>query len=236
MDRATILASIDHTVLKAEALLPEIEKAAHEAREYSFASVCANPCYVATLASLLEGSAVKVCTVVGFPLGANMAGLKAREAELAVGEGAQEIDMVAHLPDLLSQNEAALIQEIALVTQRAKAAGGAGVIVKVIVESAALLKDVDAPTAEARIATACRAVKEGGADFIKTSTGFHPAGGASVEAVRWMVRYADGLKVKASGGVRDLAAAKEYLELGASRLGTSSGVAIAQGLAGESAY
>lgn len=235
MERAEILSAIDHTVLKPEAGLGDIEKAAAEAREHGFASVCANPTFVRDLARLLEGSEVKVCTVVGFPLGANQSKLKAFEAELAVLHGAREIDMVANIHHLMVSNEEALTDEIRLVVDSAKSEN-ADVLVKVIVESAALMAGANADLAESRIACACRAVRAGGAEFIKTSTGFHAAGGASLEAVALMAKHGEGLRIKASGGIRDLEAAKAYLAAGASRLGTSAGVAIAAGLRGDTAY
>jgi deoxyribose-phosphate aldolase len=234
-DRAAILSAIDHTVLKPEAPASAIEQAAREAIEHGFASVCASPRYVPLLAELLDGEKPAVCTVIGFPNGTHASRVKAYETSVAVEQGAEEVDMVVFLPDLLELREQAVLDDIALVTQAAKLQNP-NVIVKVIVESAALMAGAPPEVAEARLACACRAVKAAGADFIKTSTGFHPAGGASLEAVQLMAKHGRGLLIKASGGIRDLAAAKVYLEAGVTRLGTSAGVAIAQGLVSEAAY
>lgn len=235
MDRADILSSIDHTVLKPEAPATAIEQAAREAIEHGFASVCASPRYVALLSRLLEGKIPRVCTVIGFPNGTHETATKAFEARLAVEQGAHEVDMVVFLPDLLSLREQAVTDDIGAVVQAAKA-GNPATLVKVIVESAALMAGATPEAAEERLACACNAVRNAGAEFIKTSTGFHPAGGASLEAVRLMVKYGQGLEIKASGGIRDLAAATTYLQAGATRLGTSAGVAIAAGLQGDAAY
>lgn len=228
-----IASRIDHTILKAEAMPADVHRVVAEAIEHRFASVCINGNFVAVVAKSLNAETdgkVKTCAVVGFPLGANKATIKAIEATSAVKDGAMEIDFVAHLPYLLRGDIAAAKTEYLEIVKAARAVNPK-VIVKVIVESAALMKDVDAATAESRIAAACQAVRESGCDFIKTSTGFHPAGGATVEAVTLMKKHSGGLYVKASGGIRTADDAKRMLDAGADRLGCSSGVAIVAGQA-----
>ena len=224
----TLASRIDHTILKAEATRQEVLKLVAEALEHGFASVCVNGCFVADVAIALRGSAVKACGVAGFPLGAMKTAIKAIETSSLVKDGAGEVDFVAHVPHLLRQDFAAAKAEYLEIVKAARAVNP-NVIVKVIVESAVLMKDVDAATAEARIEIACRAVRESGCDFIKTSTGFHPSGGASVEAVKLMRKHSGGIHVKASGGIRSYDDAKRMLDAGADRLGCSAGVAIVQG-------
>jgi deoxyribose-phosphate aldolase len=215
---------IDHTILKPEAAAPEVHKVVAEAIQHQFASVCVAPAWVAKVAAMLKGSGVPCCTVIAFPHGTSKATVKAIEATSAVKDGAQEIDMVAFLPFLLNHDFDAAKAEYMEVVRAARATR-AETVVKVIVESAQLMK-LGADKGERAIEIACRAVRESGCDFIKTSTGFHPAGGASVEAVRLMRKYGEGIQVKASGGIRDLATAKAMLEAGADRLGLSASVAI----------
>jgi deoxyribose-phosphate aldolase len=217
MTSAELAARIDHTILKPEATLSEVRRIVGEAREYHFASVCVAPRWVSEVAAGLAGSGVLTCTVVGFPHGTSKAAIKGIEAISAIKDGAQEIDVVAHLPPLIAADFAAVKSELLEVAKAARAANP-HVVIKVIVESALL--------SESAIAAACRAVRESGCDFIKTSTGFHPAGGASVAAVTAMKKYAEGIKVKASGGIRDWATAKAMLDAGADRLGMSSSVAV----------
>ncbi|MEM6394265.1 MAG: deoxyribose-phosphate aldolase [Planctomycetota bacterium] len=219
---------IDHTILKAEATRPDVMKVVSEALEHSFASVCINGVFVPAVAEKLKGTGVKTCAVVGFPLGAMSPTVKAIEATSIVKAGAHEVDVVAHLPHLLNRDVDATREELLELT---KAVRGVlkEVIVKVIIESAALLKDASDDEAEARIAAAATAAREAGCDFIKTSTGFHPAGGASLQAVQLMVKHAGPLQVKASGGIRTPDDAKLYLDAGATRLGCSASVAIATG-------
>lgn len=223
----TLAARIDHTLLKAEATRPEIHKLVAEALQYRFASVCINGCFVADVATALRGSGVLTCAVAGFPLGAMKNSIKAIETSTLVKDGAEEVDFVAHLPHLLRKDFAAAKAEFLEIVKTARAANPQ-VIVKVIIESAALMKDAPPAEAEARIEVACRAARESGCDFIKTSTGFHPAGGASVEAVKLMKRHSGGLYVKASGGIRTYDDAKRMLDAGADRLGCSASVAIAE--------
>ncbi len=230
MDRAELSRMIDHTLLKAEATEAEIRTVVAEAAMHRFASVCVNGRWVKLVSGLLREAGVgdsagdrpvHTCAVVGFPLGAGRSTVKAIEASCAVKDGAQEIDMVIALPTLMAGDLEGARQDIFEVVRAAKSVS-AGTIVKVILETAALT--------ETQIALGCRAAVEGGADFVKTSTGFHPKGGATVQAVRWLKQYAVGLKVKASGGIRDLDTAREMIAAGADRLGCSAGVAIVAGV------
>jgi deoxyribose-phosphate aldolase len=221
MTRTELARTIEHTLLKPEATPAQIERLCDEAREYGFVAVCVNPVHVARAARRLEGSAVRVASVVGFPLGAHCSSIKAEEARRALGDGAVEIDMVAQLGALLAGDRKFVADDIRAVAL-AVHAGGAERLLKVILETAALSAE--------QIILGCRCAAEGEADFVKTSTGFHPAGGATVESVRLLHKHAAPIKVKASGGIRDLAAARAMLAAGAVRLGTSSGVAIVKEL------
>lgn len=205
---------IDHTLLKNQATRKEIKKLCEEAIEYGFASVCVNPYHVFGAASLLQGSRVKVCTVIGFPLGANKRAIKAAEAEKAILDGAEELDLVINLGALKEGNYSLVAEDIRGVVATAHQRA----LVKVIIETCCL-------TLEEKV-KACLLAREEGADFVKTSTGFGSAG-ANIEDVRLM-RKTVGPKmgVKASGGIRSLATAQEMIAAGANRLGTSSGVAI----------
>jgi deoxyribose-phosphate aldolase len=214
---AEVARYIDHTLLKPEASRAEIEKLCQEARAYGFASVCVNPTWVKECAFALYGSPVKVCTVVGFPLGATLPDVKAYETRRAVFDGATEIDMVINIGALKSGDDALVRRDIAAVVE---AAHEACAIVKVIIE-AVLLAD------EEKV-RACRLAKEAGADFVKTSTGFSK-GGATVADIALMRQTVGGaLGVKAAGGVKDLNAAREMIAAGATRIGASAGVAIVQ--------
>ncbi len=226
MNASELASKIDHSLLKPEAMAPEIHRLIAEAIEHRFAAVCIAPAFVAKAAIELRGSGVALCTVISFPHGASKPTIKAIEATSAVKDGAEELDVVAHLPNLINNNfEAARLELIELV--RACRAARRETVIKVIIESAALLA-LGADRGEAAIAIACRAIRESGCDFVKTSTGFHPAGGASVEAVRLIKKYAQGLQIKAAGGIRDLATARAMLEAGADRLGCSNSVSIVQ--------
>jgi len=220
---------IDHTILKPESAAHEVAQVVAEARQHGFATVCVAPIWVPKVSAMLAGSGVACCTVVGFPHGANRPTLKAIEATVAVKEGAMEIDVVAFLPFLVNYDIDSAKGELMEVVRAARAVRRE-VVIKVIVESAALLKL--ASDSERVIECACRAVRESGCDFIKTSTGFHPAGGASVEAVRLMKKFGEGLAIKASGGIRDLKTAMAMLEAGADRLGMSASVGVIQELGG----
>jgi deoxyribose-phosphate aldolase len=226
---------IDHTLLSPEADQAKVTQIVDEAMVHGFASVCVAGVFTAQVATALKESPVRTCTVVGFPHGTAKATVKAIEATAAVKDGADEIDVVAHLPNLMVADVAAIKAELLEVVKAARAVNPK-VVVKVIVESALLMKDVSADEAENRLATACLAIRESGGDFIKTSTGYHSAGGASPEAVKLMVKHSQGLSVKASGGIRDAPTAQRYVELGADRLGCSSGVAIVGGGQGQGAY
>jgi deoxyribose-phosphate aldolase len=204
---------IDHTLLKPEATEAQIEELCREAIKYSFYSVCINPSYVKTAAQSLQDSAVRICCVIGFPLGATTTAVKAFEAAEAVENGVAEIDMVIHIGALKDQREEYVVSDIAAVVKAA-----AGCPVKVIIETGLLTEDEKV--------LACKLAKKAGASYVKTSTGFGP-GGATVNDVLLMREtVGPDLGVKASGGVRDLDAALQMIEAGATRIGTSSGVSI----------
>ena len=212
----SIASYIDHTLLKPDATGEQIDQLCAEAKEYGFASVCVNPYYVARCVKNLKGSDVKVCTVVGFPLGATTMETKVFETLQAVASGAQEIDVVMNVCAMKSGHTKAIEQEV----QALAAAVEEKAILKVIIETC-LLTDEEKNQA-------CRIARRCGADFVKTSTGFS-TGGATVEDIQLM-RKAVGAKlgVKASGGIRDYATAKAMLDAGADRIGASAGVAIVQ--------
>jgi deoxyribose-phosphate aldolase len=227
---------IDHTILKAETTREDVLRLCDEAIEYGFASVCVNGCFVKDVREKLAGSSVKTCAVAGFPLGAMKPMVKAIEATSLVKDGADEVDFVAHLPTLLACETESAREEYAELVKAVRSVLP-GVVVKVIIESAALMKDADDALCEKRIAAACEAARAAGVDFVKTSTGFHGAGGATVEAVALMKKHAGPMKVKASGGIRTLDDAQRMIDAGADRLGCSAGVQIARGQdAGGSGY
>jgi deoxyribose-phosphate aldolase len=209
---------IDHTLLKPDATQQEIAQLCFEARKYGFASVCVNPTWVSLCAQLLQGSPVKVCTVIGFPLGATSSEAKAFETETAIRQGATEIDMVINIGALKARDLETVARDIRGVVNVAHAHG---IIVKVIIETALLTDE------EKTIASLI--AKEAGADFVKTSTGF-AGGGATVQDVELM-RKAVGpqMGVKASGGVRTYEDAASMIKAGATRIGASAGVKIIQG-------
>ena len=247
MTPSDLAARIDHTILKPEALPADVDRVVAEALQHGFASACVAGVFVGRAARQIRPNSEEpvttsggkifggpvICAVVGFPNGTEKATVKAIEATAAIKDGAAEVDMVLHLPFLLARDVAAARAEVQEVVRAARATLP-DVVIKVIVESAALLKFGEG-SAEQLIADACQAVREGGADYIKTSTGFHPAGGASVEAVTLMKKHAGGLKVKASGGIRTLAAALEMIDAGADRLGLSASVDILKEAKGEAA-
>lgn len=207
---------IDHTLLAMNATEDQIRKLCDEAKEYHFYSVCVNSGYVPLAASLLKGSDVKVCSVVGFPLGAMLTSAKAFETEMAVKAGAQEIDMVINVGWLKSNDWQAVKNDIEAVFN---ACGD--VPLKVILETCLLSKD--------EIIKVCNICKEIGVAFVKTSTGFSVSG-ATVEDVKLMREtVGDKMGVKASGGIRDRATAEKMVEAGATRLGASAGIAIVSG-------
>lgn len=225
MTPAELAKKIDHTILKPEALAPEVQKVCDEALAHKFASVCVAPTFVPQVVAALRRSGVLTCTVVGFPHGTSKSTTKAIEAIGAIKDGAEEVDVVVHLPHLLTLNVDAARGEL-LEFARAARAARRDIQIKVIVESAALLSILGEEQGEQAIEIACIAIRESGCDFIKTSTGFHPAGGASVRAVSLMKKYGKGLQIKASGGIRDLATARAMLDAGADRLGMSASVAV----------
>lgn len=207
---------IDHTLLKPDASIEAIKKLCEEAREYKFASVCVNPCFVPLASKMLKGSGVKVCTVIGFPLGATLPEVKKFEAEKAVEAGAEEIDMVLNV-SMAKENDFDYIEkEVKLVKEGCK-----GRLLKVILETC-LLTDEE-------IVECSKASVRGNADYVKTSTGFSK-GGATVHAVELM-RKAVGpnIGVKASGGVHNREEAEAMVKAGASRIGASCGVQIVKG-------
>lgn len=210
----------DHTLLKATAVEADIRKLCAEAAEHRFASVCVQPCWVALCRDLLKGSGVLVCTVIGFPLGANLGAVKAAEAAAAVSDGAEEVDMVLNIGWALAGLWDRVEQDI----REVKAASGRAVL-KVILETCYL--------SEAQIEEACRAATRAGANFVKTSTGFGTAG-ADAAQVRLMRRTVPAsVQVKASGGIRTLADTLDLLEAGADRIGASASVAIVKEFKGE---
>lgn len=223
-----IASLIDHTILKAEATRDDVMRLCDEANEHGFASVCVNGIFVKDVREKLAGSEVKACGVAGFPLGAMKPMVKAIEATSLVKDGADEIDFVAHLPTLLACDAEASRVEFAELSKAARSVLP-GVVIKVIIESAALMKDADDGLSEKRIAAACEAAQAAGIDFVKTSTGFHPAGGATAQAVKLMKKHAGPMKVKASGGIRTLEDANQMVDAGADRLGCSAGVQIVSG-------
>jgi deoxyribose-phosphate aldolase len=208
-------AFIDHTLLKPEATAAQIEALCQEALQHRFASVCVQPVYVPLVTRLLSTSDVKVCTVIGFPLGSNLTHTKVEEARQCMQMGAVELDMVIWVGGLKGQAYSQVVEDVLEVTQ---AAHTGGALLKVILETTSL-------TRKEKIA-ACLLCKEAGADFVKTSTGF-ASGGATVEDVDLMVRVVGPeVQVKASGGIRTLKDALAMIQAGASRLGTSAGIKI----------
>ncbi|HSJ38101.1 MAG TPA: deoxyribose-phosphate aldolase [Planococcus sp. (in: firmicutes)] len=221
---SNIASYIDHTLLKPESTKEQVIQLCKEAAQYEFASVCINPSYVATAAAELKDSKVKVCTVIGFPLGASTSETKAFETTDAIAKGAEEIDMVVNIGAIKSGDSELVKNDIQAVVDAAKGKA----IVKVIIE-ASLLTDEEKVLAS-------RLSKEAGADFVKTSTGFS-TGGATIEDVKLMRKTVGAeLGVKASGGVRSLEDVQAMIDAGASRIGASSGVQIMQGLKSDSDY
>ena len=235
MNRKEIASYIDHTLLAADAGVNQINKLCNEARTYNFASVCVNPVYVSVAASELKDSGVKVCTVIGFPLGANTSKVKAFEAKDAVQNGADEVDMVINIGAAKDGQFTIVGSDIAAVVKASKREGrklGKDIIVKVILETC-LLDDET-------IKNCCLCAKKAKADFVKTSTGFAtPKGsdgqllpnGASEHHVKIMREtVGEKMGVKASGGIRSAKTAIAMIEAGANRIGTSSGVKIIEAL------
>jgi deoxyribose-phosphate aldolase len=217
-DNLSTASYIDHTLLKPEATTEQVTQLCAEAKQYQFASVCVNPTHVKLCASLLAGSPVKVCGVIGFPLGANTPEIKALEAKQAIENGATEIDMVINIGALKDRNLELVARDILSVVNVVHAANH---LIKVIIETALLTDE------EKQIA--CLLAKEAGADFVKTSTGFSKAG-ATVEDVALMRRTVGPLiGVKAAGGVSSREDFEKMVKAGATRIGASAGVRIVQG-------
>ena len=211
---------IDHTLLKPEATKTQIENLCKEAIKYDFASVCVNPTHVAYCAKLLKNSDVKVCTVIGFPLGSNTTETKVFETKNAIENGADEIDMVINIGALKDKNYNFVKEDIESVVKAANSK-----LVKVILETCLLTEE--------EVKEACKLSQEAKADYVKTSTGFSKSG-ASVEMVKIMYDTVhDTMKVKASGGVRTYDDSIKMIEAGASRIGTSNGVGIVTGHEGK---
>ena len=213
MDKKTIASMIDHTLLKPEATPAQVEKLCAEAAEYHFASVCVNPVYIPLAARLLKDTGVKVCCVVGFPLGAIAPEQKAAEAASCAAMGAEELDMVIHVGAAKAGNWALVQRDIEGVVKAA-----AGRTVKVIIETC-LLTDEEK-------GKACEAAKAAGAHFVKTSTGFSTGGATTHDIALMRKTVGPEMGVKASGGIRDYATAMAMIEAGANRIGASAGIEI----------
>lgn len=207
---------IDHTLLKPESTQEQIDHLLSEAVEYQFASVCINPTWVAHCAKTLAGTGVKVCTVVGFPLGANTSSVKAFETKDAIANGADEIDMVINVGQLKSGQYEVVKADIRAVVEASQ-----DKLVKVIIETCLLTNDEKVK--------ACQLAVSAGADFVKTSTGFSAAGATVEDIVLMRETVGPNIGVKAAGGARSYEDAEAFIEAGATRIGTSSGVAIVSG-------
>ena len=213
MDKKTIASMIDHTLLKPEATPAQVERLCAEAAEYHFASVCVNPVYIPLAARLLKGTGVKVCCVVGFPLGAIAPEQKAAEAASCAAMGAEELDMVIHVGAAKAGDWALVQRDIEGVVKAA-----AGHTVKVIIETCLL-------TDEEKV-KACEAAKAAGAHFVKTSTGFSTGGATTHDIALMRKTVGPEMGVKASGGIRDYETAMAMIEAGANRIGASAGIEI----------
>ena len=213
MDKKTIASMIDHTLLKPEAAPAQVEKLCAEAAEYHFASVCVNPVYIPLAARLLKDTGVKVCCVVGFPLGAIAPEQKAAEAASCAAMGAEELDMVIHIGAAKAGDWALVQRDIEGVVKAA-----AGRTVKVIIETCLL-------TDEEKV-KACEAAKAAGAHFVKTGTGFSTGGATTHDIALMRKTVGPEMGVKASGGIRDYATAMAMIEAGANRIGASAGIEI----------
>jgi len=220
MKKSEVASFIDHTTLGPDSTEEDVGRVCAEAKKYGFASVCVEPIYVGKAKALLEGSEVKIDTVIGFPHGTHKRGAKGFEAQLAIEDGADELDMVVNIPALLKGDYEEVARDITAVTEPAEASPGE-VIVKVILEMGLL--------DEEKKRAGCIISQASGAEFVKTSTGFGPTG-ATVDDVRLMSSVvSDEIGVKAAGGIGDYETAMEMVEAGATRIGASSGVEIVQG-------
>ena len=224
MNKNELARMIDHTILKPEAKGEDVKKICDEALEYKFASVCVNPTRVKEAYEILKGSEVKVCTVIGFPLGATTTNTKVFETKDAIANGATEVDMVINIGRLKDKDYDFVKEDIKSVVEAAKGKA----LTKVIIETCLL-------TDEEKV-IACKLAKEAGADFVKTSTGFS-TGGATKEDIKLMREtVGSDLGVKASGGVRSLKDAEDMIENGATRIGASASIAICEGKTSNSNY
>lgn len=214
VDKKYIASIIDHTMLKPEASKADIEKLCNEALKYGFASVCINPCYVKLASNLLLGSNVKVCTVVGFPLGANATETKVFEAKRAVEDGAKEVDMVINVGALKDKKYDYIEKEIGSIVDAVKDSA----IVKVIIETCLLDDDEKI--------RACEIAKNAGASFVKTSTGFNKSGAKAEDVALMRKTVGESMGVKAAGGIRTYEDAAKMVEAGATRIGASASVKI----------
>lgn len=222
--RAQLARFIDHTILKPEATRAQIDALCDECLQHNFFTACIEPVWVSHCVRRLAGASTAVCTVAGFPLGTSTPATKAFEAARAVEQGAREVDMVIHLGELIGGDEAAVERDIKGVVNAVKKANPAAQV-KVILETRAL--------SDSQIIAACRLSGLAGADFLKTSTGFHAGGGATIEHVRLLRGHAASasrgggrMLVKAAGGIRDLKTALAMIDAGADRIGASASVAI----------
>ncbi|WP_419182703.1 deoxyribose-phosphate aldolase [Metabacillus fastidiosus] len=216
--------TIDHTALKADTTKTAVETLCMEAKQFNFASVCVNPTWVELAAELLKGTEVKVCTVIGFPLGANTPETKAFETKDAIEKGAEEVDMVINIGALKDRNDVLVERDIHAVVEAARGKA----LTKVIIETSLL-------TEEEKI-RACEIAVKAGADFVKTSTGFSTGGATTADISLMRKTVGPKIGVKASGGVRDLEGAKSLIEAGATRIGASSGIAIVKGETAKTDY
>ena len=214
-NKSAVASLIDHTLLRPEATKLEINRLCDDARANSFACVCVNPHWVQTALRRLQGSDVRVCTVIGFPLGANDARTKLTEAGVALAQGAEELDMVQNIGALRSGDFHIVHKEIA---DLADVAHGSGAILKVILETCLLT--------DAEKVTACQLAMQAKADFVKTSTGFSKSGATVADVKLMRQTVGPDMGVKASGGIRTFEALREMLLAGANRIGTSSGISI----------
>jgi deoxyribose-phosphate aldolase len=219
---AGVAALIDHTLLKPDATRRDVEQLCHEATQFGFATVCVNPTWVPLAAGLLAGSPVRVCSVVGFPLGATSADVKGYETRRAIFDGAREIDMVINIGALKSGDLRVVERDIEAVTAPCR---DCGVLSKVIIEAALLTDDEKV--------TACTLAKAAGADYVKTSTGFGPGGATAADVALMRRAVGSEMGVKAAGGVRDLEALQAMVAAGATRVGASAGVKIVRQARGE---
>jgi len=221
--RAEFARLVDHTVLKPETTAAQIERLCDECVEHGFCAACVNPVWVPRCVQRLARSQTVVASVAGFPLGASLTATKADEARRAVEQGATEVDMVVNVGALVAGDADTVRRDVEAVVS-ATVGANSKALVKVILETRALTNE--------QVVTGCRCAVDAQADFVKTSTGFHPAGGATVEHVALLREHAAPLKVKAAGGIRDLKTALAMIEAGADRLGMSASVQVIEEMQG----